>query len=96
MLNDFGKEVHVIETGKYYISNNSSFTGQVFKILEIGETELRFQKRNRIIKYERWAYRASKLKWYLVEVNKSWETNSGISIFGDEVPEKYLDELNSN
>ncbi len=81
-----------LKEGSIYISNNPCFQKQVFKITEIGDVEFRFQRKNRIVEYERYAFVAFST-WIKIEDNKSWETNSGVSIFGDEIPKNFMNEL---
>jgi hypothetical protein len=86
------RDLDCVQEGRVYVSNNPCFPLQVFRVTKLDEPATRFGQPNRIVEYERYAFRATG-EWYLVERERKWLWNADDTDFGQPVPEHLYEEL---
>ena len=69
------------------MSNNPCFPRQVFRVVKLDEPRERFGQPNRLVTYDRFAWKDNIEGWYWVQRVTSWLYNSNDTDFGKEVPE---------
>lgn len=84
------------KVGSAYLSNDPTWPGQVFKVVDQEEVT-RFGQPNRLLTVERWAYWSPMnevgVVWNHMETMRMWLYTGSEYALGETVPEELMEEL---